>query len=124
MVMLTESISNSTTDDVEYPASSDPAWPPVHPGEVLRQTVLPALRLSVAAAARELGVSRQTLHKLLAEKIAVTPEMALRLGRWCGNGPRLWLQLQHQFDLWHAERRLADTLAHIPTHATGDTPAI
>jgi len=43
--------------------------------------------------------------------------MALRLGRWCGNGPHLWLRLQQQFDLWHAERRLADMLARIPSHA-------
>ena len=122
--MPTGSTSSSTIDDVEHAASGEPAWPSVHPGEVLRETVLPALQLSVAAAARELGVSRQTMHKLIAGKIAVTPEMALRLGRWCGNGPRLWLQLQHQFDLWHAERRLADTLASIPTHATEDIPTI
>jgi antitoxin HigA-1 len=113
----TESISNSTTETEEVPASGDPAWPPVHPGEVLAETVLPELRLTVAAAARELGVSRQTLHKLIAGKIAVTPEMALRLGRWCGNGPHLWLRLQQHFDLWHAERRLAASLERIPSHA-------
>ena len=106
------------TEKSNVKVSGDPAWPPVHPGEVLAKSVLPALRLSVAEAARELGVSRQTLHKLTAGKAAVTPEMALRLGRWCGNGPQLWLRLQQQFDLWHAERRLADTLARIPTHAT------
>jgi antitoxin HigA-1 len=116
MAMSTESTSSSTTED-EIPVSGGPAWPPVHPGEVLAESVLPALRLSVAEAARELGVSRQTLHKLTAGKAAVTPEMALRLGRWCGNGPHLWLRLQQQFDLWHAERRLAGTLARIPTHA-------
>lgn len=115
--MSTESILNSITEPNEIAVTGDPAWPPVHPGELLADSVLPELRLSVAAAARELGVSRQTLHKLVTGKIAVTPEMALRLGRWCGNGPRLWLQMQHQFDLWHAERRLAETLARIPTHA-------
>ena len=100
--MPTESTSSSTTDAEEIPVSGDPAWPPVHPGEVLAETVLPELRLSVAGAARELGVS---------------PEMALRLGQWCGNGPHLWLRLQERFDLWHAQRRLADTLARIPSHA-------
>ena len=105
------------TEEASVPVTGDPAWPPVHPGEVLTESVLPAVRLSVAEAARELGVSRQTLHKLTAGKAAVTPEMALRLGRWCGNGPHLWLRLQQQFDLWHAERRLADVLARIPSHA-------
>jgi antitoxin HigA-1 len=115
--MPTESISSSTTEVEEIPVSGDPAWPPVHPGEVLAGTVLPELRLSVAGAARELGVSRQTLHKLIAGRIGVSPEMALRLGQWCGNGPHLWLRLQERFDLWHAQRRLADTLARIPSHA-------
>jgi addiction module HigA family antidote len=84
----------------------EPAFPPTHPGELLGGTVLPALGLSVTAAARELGVTRQTLHRLIAGKVAVTPEMALRLGRWAGNGPGLWLRMQEAFDLWQAERRL------------------
>jgi addiction module HigA family antidote len=92
--------------------------PPVHPGEVLRDSVLPALRLSVAEAARQLGVARQTLHRILAGRAAVTPEMAVRLGKFCGNGPGLWLRLQQTYDLWHAERLLADTLDLIPTHRT------
>jgi antitoxin HigA-1 len=43
--------------------------------------------MSVARAAKALGVSRQILHKILAEKAPVTPEMAVRLGKFCGNGP-------------------------------------
>jgi antitoxin HigA-1 len=89
---------------------------PVHPGEILREDVLPSLRLSVTEAARQLGVARQTLHRILAAKAAVTPEMAVRLGKFCGNGPGLWLRLQQTYDLWHAERLLADTLDLIPTH--------
>lgn len=86
---------------------------PPHPGVLLAET-LEALGVTVTDAARELGVSRQTLHAILAGKAAVSPEMALRLGRWCGNGPHLWLALQRRFDLWEAERRLADRLAAIP----------
>jgi addiction module HigA family antidote len=92
--------------------------PPVHPGEVLRDDVLPSLRLSVAEAARQLGVARQTLHRILAGRAAVIPEMAVRLGKFCGNGPGLWLRLQQTYDLWHAERLLADALALTPTHRT------
>ncbi|MEO6718128.1 MAG: HigA family addiction module antitoxin [Novosphingobium sp.] len=92
---------------------------PTHPGELLKEDVLPALRLPVAEAARQLGVSRQTLYKILGGTAPVTPEMALRLGKWCGNGPGLWLRMQQAFDLWHAERALADTLAGIPSHVMG-----
>ncbi|MCE3250100.1 MAG: higA [Geminicoccaceae bacterium] len=64
-----------------------PARCPTHPGELLREILADGLKLSVAAAARQLGVSRMTLHRLLRGKQAVTPEMALRLGKLCGNGP-------------------------------------
>jgi addiction module HigA family antidote len=91
------------------------AMPPVHPGEILREDVLPALGLSVLQAAAKLGVTRQTLHRIIArnDPRPVTPEMAVRLGKFCGNGPRLWLSLQSAYDLWHAEREV-DT-RKIPT---------
>ena len=90
---------------------------PTHPGELLKEDVLPALRMPVAEAARELGVSRQTLYKILGGTSPVTPEMAVRLGKWCGNGPGLWLRMQQAFDLWHAERAMVEALAEIPSHA-------
>ncbi len=102
----------------EYPVRRPVQSAPVHPGEILREDVFPALRLSVTEAARQLGVARQTLHRILAGKAAVTPEMAVRLGKFCGNGPGLWLRLQQTYDLWHAERALANTLERIPTHKT------
>jgi len=55
----------------------------------LREDVRPALGLSVSEAARQLGVARQTLHGIMAERASITPEMAARLGRFCGNGPGL-----------------------------------
>jgi len=90
---------------------------PTHPGEILKEDVLPALNLTISEAARQLGISRQALHKLLAGTVAVTPEMALRLGRWCGNGPGLWLRMQQAHDLWAAERRMRTKLGDIPSHA-------
>jgi addiction module HigA family antidote len=89
---------------------------PTHPGEILREDVLPALDMPVMTAAKELGVSRQTLHGILAETIAISPAMALRLGKFCGNGPEIWLNMQRAYDLWHAEREMADEIAKIPTH--------
>lgn len=90
---------------------------PTHPGAVLREDVLPALGVTVAAAARELGVSRQTLHRILAEAGPITPGMAVRLGKFCGNGAELWLAMQGHYDLWHAERELRDEVRHIPSRA-------
>jgi addiction module HigA family antidote len=81
----------------------------------LREDVLPALGTSVTDAAAALKVTRQTLRRVLAGTTAVTPEMALRLGKFCGNGPGLWLRMQQAYDLWHAERRLADEVAAIKT---------
>jgi addiction module HigA family antidote len=67
--------------------------PPVHPGEILREDVLPTLGLSVTEAARRLGISRQQLHRVLACTHPITTDMALRIGKFAGNGPVLWLLL-------------------------------
>lgn len=88
---------------------------PMHPGEMLREDVLPALGKSKTEIARLLGVSRQTLYDILDEKQPVTPGMALRLGKLLGNGPDLWITLQRAYDLAVAEHRLAGKLRKIPT---------
>ena len=67
---------------------------PVHPGELLREDVLPALGRSKAEIARLLGVSRQTLYDILGEKQPITAAMALRIGKLCGDGPMIWLSMQ------------------------------
>ena len=64
-----------------------PIRPITHPGAVLRDTVLPALNMSVMDMAGKLHVSRQQLHRVLAGDAGISPEMALRLGKFCGNGP-------------------------------------
>jgi addiction module HigA family antidote len=82
---------------------------PPHPGETLREDVLPALKLSVTEAAEQLGVARPTLSKVLNGKAAISPEMALRLEKWLGieNGGRadIWLAEQTAFDLWQAREK-------------------
>ena len=88
---------------------------PMHPGEMLRADVLPSLGKPKAEIARLLGISRQTLYDILDEKQPVTPGMALRLGKLCGNGPDLWIKLQRAYDLEIAERQLAGELKKIPT---------
>ncbi|MBF0625245.1 MAG: HigA family addiction module antidote protein [Magnetococcales bacterium] len=106
------------TKQTEYLVTQRPNRSPSHPGALLRDTVLPALGLSVSEAARQLRVSRQTLHRILAGTHAVTPAMAVRLGKFCGNGPELWLRMQQAHDLWQAQEQLRDELPHIPTYQT------
>jgi antitoxin HigA-1 len=65
-----------------------------HPGEHLREEILPALDRPKTDIAKLLGISRQTPYDVLKERQPVTPGMALRLGKPCGNGPDLWLNLQ------------------------------
>jgi addiction module HigA family antidote len=86
---------------------------PIHPGEVLREDVLPSLNLSVSEAAKRIGVSRQQLHRILACTHPITTEMALRIGKFAGNGPGLWLRMQQAYDLWNAEQRMAEELSLI-----------
>lgn len=87
---------------------------PIHPGEILREDVLPALGRPKTEIARLLGISRQTLYDILGEKQPVTATMALRIGKMCGNGPEIWLNLQKRYDLQIAERELGDALDAIP----------
>ena len=89
---------------------------PTHPGAILSEDVLPALKLSVTDAAKQLHISRQSLHKILAEKSSITPEMALKLAKFCGNTPSFWLRLQQSWDLWHAEQRIRQDLKKIHSH--------
>ena len=89
--------------------------PPMHPGELLCEEILPALERTKTEIAKLLGVSRQTLYDIIEEKRPVTPVMALLLGKLCGNGPDLWLNLQKRYDLRRAERELGAKIKAIPT---------
>jgi addiction module HigA family antidote len=91
--------------------------PAMHPGELLREDVLPALKRPRAEIARLLGISRQALHSILTERAAVTPIVALKLGKLCGNGPELWLNLQSRHDLERLSRERRREIAAVPTLA-------
>jgi addiction module HigA family antidote len=76
---------------------------PIHPGEILREDFMPEYNLSVSGLAEALAVSRQSVNELVRERRAVSPEMALRLGRLFGNSPGFWLNLQRSVDLFDAQ---------------------
>jgi antitoxin HigA-1 len=82
--------------------------PPPHPGDTLREDVLPALGLTVTDAAAQLGVTRPALSRVLNAKAAISPEMALRLEGWLGvergGDARLWLEQQGAYDLWRVRK--------------------
>ena len=81
---------------------------PPHPGETLRDDILPALELSVTVAADQLGVTRAALSRVLNGRAAISPEMALRLEAWLGteHGGRadVWLAQQAAYDLWKTRK--------------------
>jgi addiction module HigA family antidote len=86
---------------------------PTHPGEMLREDFLPDYDLTVSSLAEALGVSRQSINELLRERRAVSPEMALRLGRLFGNSPGFWLNAQRALDLWQAAETIKQEVARI-----------
>ena len=81
---------------------------PPHPGETLKEDVLPALGLNVTDAAEQLGVTRAAFSRVLNGRAAISPEMALRLEGWLGieNGGRadVWIAQQASYDLWKARK--------------------
>lgn len=100
----------------DYIVNKNPNRTPTHPGAVLREDVLPALGISISEFSRMIGVSRQQVHKILAEERGISPEMALRIGKFVGNGASLWATMQQQYDLWKAENALASELSSIHPH--------
>ncbi|MEE9376228.1 MAG: HigA family addiction module antitoxin [Rhizobiaceae bacterium] len=79
---------------------------PSHPGELLREIILPELRISKTAVAQSLGISRQTLYDIINEKQPVTAEMAVRFGKYFGNGGAFWNTMQGIYDLAIAENTI------------------
>jgi len=77
---------------------------PPHPGSSVRADCLEPLGLSVTAAAKALGVSRQALNNLIHGQAAISPEMAIRLDKAFGGGAETWLRLQAAYDLAQAAK--------------------
>ena len=73
--------------------------PPVHPGEIIREDILPEAGLSVTATAKALGVSRQMVHDILAGRKPLSAIMCLKVARLFGSTPEFWIRLQAEYDL-------------------------
>ena len=79
--------------------------PPSHPGKVIRGLYLEPFSISISTLSKTLGVSRKTVSRIVNGKGAVRADMALRLSRAFNTSPEVWLNLQRNYDLWHAERQ-------------------
>jgi addiction module HigA family antidote len=89
--------------------------PPVHPGEILREDILPEVGLSVTATAKALGVSRQMLHDILAKRRPLSAVMCLKGSRLLGSTPEFWMRLQAEYDLKRAaqDKKVMQRVAQI-----------
>jgi addiction module HigA family antidote len=79
---------------------------PTHPGALLREDMLPATGRPKAEIARLLGISRQHLYDILAEKKPVSPPVAVRFAKMFGTDPLFWIRMQGAYDAWHAAREV------------------
>ena len=90
---------------------------PPHAGLTIRDDILPALGLSVTAAAKQLAVSRATLSRVINGQAPIKPEMALRIEAWLGvergGDARVWLAQQNAYDLWQVKRRLKEIVKQV-----------
>ncbi len=98
---------------VESLPAEGPMMRPPHPGRIVRQDCIEPLGLTVGEAAEALGVTRQTLDRLINERGGVSPEMALRLAKAFGSTAEMWMRLQAAFDLAEARKSKAEQLAAI-----------
>lgn len=91
---------------------------PTHPGEILREDVLPTLGVTQAVLASHLGVSRLTVSEILHEKRGISAEMAVRIARVIGGTPQSWLHMQEAVDIWEVEQKFQQHPELAPTAIT------
>jgi len=85
---------------------------PTHPGEVLANK-LEELGINAAELARAVKVPANRISQIIAGKRAITADTALRLGKWFGTSPHVWLKLQQMYELYHARKKIGPTLEKI-----------
>lgn len=86
---------------------------PTHPGELLRDDILPSMEYSKTQLAKMLGISRQHFYDIVNEKKPVSAPVAARFGKLFGNGSLFWIRMQGAYDAWHAEREI--NVSQVPT---------
>ncbi len=92
---------------------------PPHPGEILREDILPKLGVTRKELAASLGISQRRLSELLLERRSVNADLAARLNQAIGCGVHFWLGLQFQYDLWWARRLQLENVRQLRPPAPG-----
>jgi len=80
--------------------------PPVHPGEILREIFIRERNLTVTEVAKGLHIARGNLSAVVNERAGISPELAVKLSEAFGNTAQFWLNLQKNYELWHAEKKI------------------
>jgi addiction module HigA family antidote len=116
---LPAATSRTVSKRRKYPVRRLLERPPVHPGALMREILETHVKLTIAEAARRMGISRQALHAVLNGAATVTAEMALRFARLTGGEAELFVNMQAGDDLELAQQRLHDELAGIEPWSAG-----
>ena len=86
---------------------------PPHPGMVLKELYIEGLDLKIVNAARALDISRQNLSLIVNGHVGISPDMALRLGKAFNTEPEMWVNMQKNYDMWHARRSAKQMLRKV-----------
>lgn len=89
---------------------------PIHPGEILNLDYLEPMEISQTQLARNIGTTFRTINEIVNGKRGISPDMSIRLGRYFGTSPELWLNLQNQYDLYEAKAKNKGVLQRIKPH--------
>jgi addiction module HigA family antidote len=81
--------------------------PPIHPGVILKEMYLEPLQVTISQLAEILGVARRTISLIINGHSNVSVEMSLRFSKAFNTTPELWLNMQRDYDLWYAERKIS-----------------
>lgn len=86
---------------------------PPHPGEVLFGLDMEPAGITIKALAEQIGVDRKTISRIINGHAGITAEMAILLSKVFKTTPELWLNMQKNYDLWHAEQRMKQRISKI-----------
>src|SRR6266571_1957621 len=87
--------------------------PPMHPGEMLREVLLKPMGLTPYAVAKACGVPRTRIERIVREELGISADTALRLAKFFGMSVEFWINLQAQYDIETAKKKIGRELAAI-----------
>ncbi|QQL51416.1 HigA family addiction module antitoxin [Mucilaginibacter ginkgonis] len=86
--------------------------PPTHPGEILKEMFIVERGLTITEVAKGLNMARANLSSVINGHLGISPELAVKLSEAFGNTAQFWVNLQNNYELWHAERKVKRSEIH------------